>query len=119
MAEGEPRRGVELDHSPAGAGKKPLAGLDRGSKRIVRRLAWHFAQRHWGLHFPAVVWMALVFAHTRYGVLPARREYFIVTGVLFVIAVVNIRLHIRRQLPAARAVFDMLGAEGVRRMTGR
>ncbi|WP_200822148.1 hypothetical protein [Caballeronia terrestris] len=93
--------------------------LDRASRRAVRRLAWHFAQRHWGLHLPAVVWIMLVFVHTRYGVLPDRREYLAVTVVLFVIAVVNIRLHIRRQLPAARAVFDRLGIDGVRRMTGR
>jgi hypothetical protein len=93
--------------------------LDRASRRAVRRLAWHFAQRHWGLHLPAVLWIVLVFVHTRYGVLPDRREYFAVTVVLFVVAVVNIRLHIRRQLPAARAVFDRLGIDGVRRMTGR
>jgi hypothetical protein len=65
------------------------------------------------------VWIVLVLVHTRYGVLPDRREYLAVTAVLFVIAVVNIRLHIRRQLPAARAVFDRLGIDGVRRMTGR
>jgi hypothetical protein len=101
------------------ARRAPLAGLDRASRRAVRRLAWHFAQRHWGLHLPAVVWIALVFAHTRYGVLPDRRAYLVVTVALFAVAVLNIRLHIRRQLPAARAVFDRLGADGVRRIAGR
>jgi hypothetical protein len=42
-----------------------------------------------------------------------------VTAVLFVIAVVNIRVHIGRYLRAARVVFDLLGREGVRGITGR
>lgn len=105
---------------PASDGKHaPLAGLDRASRRTVRRLAWHFAQRHWGLHLPAIVWIALVVAHTWYGVLPERHEYLVATVALFAVAVLNIRLHIRRQLPAARAVFDRLGAEGVSHITGR
>jgi cell division protein FtsW (lipid II flippase) len=88
-----------------------LAGLDLRSRREVRRIAWHFAQRHWTLHAPAFVWIFFVLMHVRYHVVPERREYLMVTVVLFIVAVVNIRLHIARYLKAARAVFDQLGRD--------
>jgi len=59
-------------------GSRPeLAGLDRDAQQAVRRLAWHFAQRHWGLHLPAVVWLAVALAHSHFGVLPGGRDYLV------------------------------------------
>lgn len=92
-----------------------LAGLDRAARRDVRRLAWQFAQRHWTLHAPAFVWFVFVLLHTRYHVVPERREYLLITLAIFVLAVVNIRLHISRYLKPARAMYDVLGG----RITGR
>lgn len=66
-----------------------------------------------------MVWLAVALAHSHFGVLPGGRDYLVVTAVLFVIAVVNIRVHIGRYLRAARVVFDLLGREGVRGITGR
>lgn len=86
-----------------------LAGLDLRSRREVRRIAWHFAQRHWTLHAPAFVWILFVLIHVRYHLVPDRRDYLAITLVLFVVAVVNIRMHIAHYLKAARAVFDRIG----------
>jgi hypothetical protein len=96
-----------------------LAGLDRASRRDVRRIAWHFAQRHWSLHAPAFAWIVFVLLHTRYQIVPERRDYVLVTLVIFVLAVVNIRLHIARYLQPARATFDVLGAAAARTIIGR
>ncbi|MDR5824370.1 hypothetical protein [Caballeronia sp. LZ043] len=87
-----------------------LAGLNLRSRREVRRIAWHFAQRHGTLHAPAFVWILFVLMHVRYQLVPERREYLAITLVLFVVAVVNIRLHIAHYLKAARAVFDRIGS---------
>ncbi|MDR5761695.1 hypothetical protein [Caballeronia sp. LZ035] len=87
-----------------------LAGLDLRSRREVRRIAWHFAQRHWTLHAPAFVWMLFVLLHVRYHFVPERPDYLAITLVLFIVAVANIRLHIARYLKAARAVFDRIGS---------
>ncbi|WP_321797427.1 hypothetical protein [Caballeronia sp. J97] len=96
-----------------------LAGLDRASRRDVRRIAWHFAQRHWTLHAPAFVWIVFVLLHTRYQVVPERRAYVLVTLAIFVVGVINIRLHISRYLKPARAIFDALGTAAARAITGR
>ena len=96
-----------------------LAGLDRASRRDVRRIAWHFAQRHWSVHAPAFVWLIFVLLHTRYHIVPERRDYVLVTLVIFVIAVVNIRLHIARYLKPARAILDVLGSAAARTIIGR
>ncbi len=96
-----------------------LAGLDRASRRDVRRIAWHFAQRHWTLHAPAFVWIVFVLLHTRYHLVPERRDYLLITLLIFVAGVVNIRLHIARYLKPARAIFDSLGAVAARAITGR
>ena len=96
-----------------------LAGLDRASRRDVRRIAWHFAQRHWSVHAPAFVWLIFVLLHTRYHIVPERRDYVLVTLVIFVIAVVNIRLHIARYLKPARAILDVLGNAATRTIIGR
>lgn len=96
-----------------------LAGLDRASRRDVRRIAWHFAQRHWTLHAPAFAWIVFVLLHTRYQFVPERRDYLLVTLAIFVLGVVNIRLHIARYLKPARAVFDSLGSTAARTITGR
>ncbi|SAK69350.1 hypothetical protein AWB79_03685 [Caballeronia hypogeia] len=96
-----------------------LAGLTRPARRDVRRIAWHFAQRHWTLHAPAFVWFVYVLLHTRFHVTPERRDYLLVTLVIFVVAVVNIRLHIARYLKPARAIFDVLGNSAARTITGR
>ena len=92
-----------------------LAGLDRSARRDVRRLAWQFAQRHWTLHAPAFVWIVFVLLHTRYHFVPERRDYLLITLAIFVLAVVNIRLHIFRYLKPARAMYDVLGGK----ITGR
>jgi hypothetical protein len=96
-----------------------LAGLDRASRRDVRRIAWHFAQRHWSLHAPAFAWIVFVLLHTRYQFVPERREYLLITLAIFVVAVVNIRLHIARYLKPARAIFDTLGNAAARIIIGR
>jgi hypothetical protein len=96
-----------------------LAGLDRSARRDVRRLAWHFAQRHWTLHAPAFAWLVFVLLHTRYHIVPERRDYLLITLAIFVLAVVNIRLHISRYLKPSRAIFDALGSAAARRITGR
>lgn len=96
-----------------------LAGLDSRARSHVRRLAWHFAQRHWSLHAPAFVWLAFVALHTRYQIVPDRRDYLFLTGALFIVAVFNIRLHIGRYLRAARAIYDRLNEAGVRAIIGR
>ncbi|KXV12703.1 hypothetical protein CR51_06440 [Caballeronia megalochromosomata] len=96
-----------------------LAGLDRAARSDVRRLAWHFAQRHWTLHAPAFAWIVFVLLHTRYQIVPERRDYLMVTLVIFVLAVINLRLHISRYLKPARAIFDSLGSAGARAITGR
>ncbi|WP_244140065.1 hypothetical protein [Caballeronia sp. BCC1704] len=86
-----------------------LAGLDRRARSDVRRLAWHFAQRHWTLHAPAFAWIVFVALHTRFGLVPDPRAYLLVTLGLFAAAVVVIRLHIAHYLRAARAIYDALG----------
>ncbi|SAK91209.1 hypothetical protein AWB76_06630 [Caballeronia temeraria] len=91
-----------------------LAGLDRASGRDIRRIAWHFAQRHWTLHAPAFVWIVFVLLHTRYHFIEERRDYLLITLAIFVLGVINIRLHIARYLKSARAVFDLLGSTAVR-----
>lgn len=96
-----------------------LAGLDRASRRDVRRIAWHFAQRHWTLHAPAFAWIVFVLLHTRYRIVPDRREYLLITAVIFVLAVVNIRLHIARYLKPARAMYDRMGSAAARTLIGR
>lgn len=96
-----------------------LAGLDRDARRDVRRIAWHFAQRHWTLHAPAFAWIVFVMLHTRYQFLPERREYLLVTLVIFIVAVFNIRLHIARYLKPARTIRDLLGDTAPRVMVGR
>ncbi|SAK73333.1 hypothetical protein AWB75_04001 [Caballeronia catudaia] len=96
-----------------------LAGLDRASRRDVRRIAWHFAQRHWSLHAPAFAWVIFVLLHTRYHVVPEGRDYLLITLVIFVLAVVNIRLHIGRYLKPARAIHDALGSAAARSVIGR
>ncbi|WP_232519249.1 hypothetical protein [Caballeronia insecticola] len=96
-----------------------LAGLDLRSRREVRRIAWHFAQRHWTLHAPAFAWIVFVLLHSRYGLVPERRDYLLMTLVIFIVAVVNIRLHIARYLKPARAIFDLLGDAAARIVTGR
>ena len=96
-----------------------FAGLDRASRRDVRRLAWHFAQRHWSLHAPAFVWIVFVMLHTRYHVVPDRRDYLLVTLAIFVLAVVNIRFHVGRYLKPARAIVDALGSAAARIVIGR
>ncbi|BBU30155.1 hypothetical protein BTHE68_38890 [Burkholderia sp. THE68] len=96
-----------------------LAGLDRASRRDVRRIAWYFAQRHWSVHAPAFVWIVFVLLHTRYQIVPERRDYLLITLAIFVLAVINIRLHIARYLKPARAVFDTLGSTAARTITGR
>ncbi|WP_236572890.1 hypothetical protein [Burkholderia sp. 8Y] len=75
----------------------------------MRRLAWHFAQRHWTLHAPAVAWLVFVALHTRFGLVPDQRQYMYVTLAFFVAVVIVIRLHIAHHLRAARAIHDALG----------
>lgn len=96
-----------------------LAGLEFRARREVRRIAWHFAQRHWTLHAPAFAWIVFVLLHTHYHIVPERRDYLWITLVIFIVAVVNIRLHIARYLKPARAIFDLLGSAAVRLITGR
>ncbi|SAK69253.1 hypothetical protein AWB77_02827 [Caballeronia fortuita] len=96
-----------------------FAGLDRASRRDVRRMAWHFAQRHWTLHAPAFAWIVFVLLHTRYGVVPGRRDYVLLTLAIFIAGVINIRVHIGRYLKPARAIFDTLGSKAARTITGR
>ncbi|MCE4545418.1 hypothetical protein [Caballeronia sp. PC1] len=111
---------ARIDTMPFSFSRHPaLAGLDRASRRDVRRIAWHFAQRHWSLHAPAFAWIVFVLLHTRYHVMPERRDYLLVTLVIFVLAVVNIRLHIARYLRPARALFDALGSAAARAVIGR
>lgn len=100
-------------------GRPEFAGLDRSARRDVRRLAWHFAQRHWSLHAPAFAWLVFVLLHTRYGVVAGRSEYLWVTLGFFVVAVIVIRLHIAHYLRPARAIFDLMGASGIRAITRR
>lgn len=95
-------------------GRPELAGLDRRARSDVRRLAWHFAQRHWSLHAPAFAWLVFVLLHTRYGVVAERSEYLFVTVLFFIVAVVVIRLHIAHYLRPARAIYDLLGATAMR-----
>ena len=105
---------------PFSFGRRPeLAGLDFRARREVRRIAWHFAQRHWTLHMPAFIWIVFVVLHTHLLLVPQRRDYLLITLVLFVAAVINIRLHIARYLKPARAVFDLLGSVAGRVVTGR
>jgi hypothetical protein len=96
-----------------------FAGLDRAARRDVRRIAWFFAQRHWSLHAPAFAWIVFVLLHTRYQIVPERRDYLLITLVIFVLAVVNIRMHVGRYLKAARASFDVLGSAAARAIIGR
>jgi hypothetical protein len=71
------------------------------------------------VHAPAFVWIVFVLLHTRYQIVPERRDYLLITLVIFVLAVINIRLHIARYLKPARAVFDTLGSTAARTITGR
>ncbi|MDR5857165.1 hypothetical protein P9239_03600 [Caballeronia sp. LZ062] len=95
-----------------------LAGLDRRARSDVRRLAWHFAQRHWTLHTPAFAWLAFVALHTQFGLLPDQRSYLYATLVFFAVAVIVIRLHIARYLRAARAAYDALGTRDLGAILG-
>ncbi|WP_250535607.1 hypothetical protein [Caballeronia sp. AZ10_KS36] len=95
-----------------------LAGLNRRARSDVRRLAWHFAQRHWTLHAPAFAWIVFVALHTRFGLVPDPRAYVFVTLGLFAAAVVVIRLHIAHYLRAARAIYDALGPASLTSIIG-
>lgn len=97
--------------------RRELAGLDRHARSEVRRLAWHFAQRHWTLHAPAFAWIVFVMLHTQYHFVAQRRDYLFVTIVFFIVAVIVIRLHIAHYLRAARAIHDLLGAASLRTVT--
>lgn len=96
-----------------------LAGLGLRSRREVRRIAWHFAQRHWTLHVSAFIWIVFVMLHTRFSLMSEWRDYLLITLMLFAVAVINIRLHIERYLKPARAIFDLLGSAAGRFVTGR
>jgi len=94
--------------------RREFAGLNRRARSDVRRLAWHFAQRHWTLHAPAFGWLVFVLLHTQYAFVADARHYAYLTVAFFALAVIVIRLHIAHYLRPARAIYDLLGAASVR-----